>query len=73
MPHSANCGPSIKYLACRTGLSRYYTGLGSLVFPTLVLSLAADIAIFGFKASVIAKILVCAVAGMTWTLVTVFV
>ncbi|WP_349506781.1 chromate efflux transporter [Agrobacterium pusense] len=44
--------------------------IGSLVFPALVLSIAAAVAIFRFKASVIATLLVCALAGMAWTLVT---
>lgn len=43
----------------------------SIVLPSLVLSLAAAFAIFRFKASVIATLLVCALAGMAWTLATV--
>jgi chromate transporter len=45
--------------------------LGSIVFPSLVLSVAAAVAIFRFKTSVIATLLVCALAGMTWTLATI--
>ncbi len=43
----------------------------SIVLPSLVLSVAAAFAIFRFKASVIATLLVCALAGMAWTLATV--
>ncbi|TCU41535.1 chromate efflux transporter [Rhizobium azibense] len=42
--------------------------LSSLVLPSLVLTLAAGVAIFRFRASVIATLLACAVAGMIWTL-----
>jgi len=45
--------------------------LGSIVFPSLVLSIAAAVAIFRFRASVIATLLICALAGMAWTLATV--
>lgn len=44
--------------------------LGSIVLPSVVLSIAAAVAIFRFKASVIATLLVCALAGMAWTLAT---
>ena len=42
--------------------------LSSLVLPSLVLTVAAGLAIFRFRASVIATLLACAVAGMIWTL-----
>jgi chromate transporter len=45
--------------------------LSSIIFPSLVLSIAAAVAIFRFKASVIATLLVCALAGMAWTLAAV--
>ncbi|OWK24633.1 hypothetical protein AJ87_19800 [Rhizobium yanglingense] len=41
--------------------------LSSIGFPSLVLSIAAALAIFCFKASVITTLLVCALAGMAWT------
>ncbi|EJZ18078.1 chromate transporter, partial [Rhizobium sp. Pop5] len=43
--------------------------LQSAVPAAMALSLAAAIAIFRFKASVIATLLACAAAGMAWTLV----
>lgn len=43
--------------------------LGSLVWPSLFLTAGAAIAIFRFNASVIATLLVSAVAGMVWVLV----
>jgi chromate transporter len=42
--------------------------LRSAVLPAMALSLAAAVAIFRFKAAVIATLLACAVAGMVWTL-----
>jgi chromate transporter len=36
----------------------------------MALSVAAAIAIFRFKTSVIATLLACAIAGMLWTLAT---
>lgn len=42
--------------------------LRSAVLPAMGLSLAAAVAIFRFKAAVIATLLACAVAGMVWTL-----
>ncbi|WP_331374783.1 chromate efflux transporter [Sinorhizobium chiapasense] len=42
--------------------------LSSLVLPSLGLTVAAGVAIFRFRASVIATLLACAVAGMIWTL-----
>jgi chromate transporter len=42
--------------------------LRSAVIPAMILSLAAALAIFRFKVSVIATLLACAVAGMVWTL-----
>jgi chromate transporter len=42
--------------------------LTSLVLPSLVLTVAAGVAIFRFRASVIATLLACALAGMIWTL-----
>jgi chromate transporter len=44
--------------------------LGSLVLPSLLLTLAAGVAIFRFNASVITTLLACALAGMAWTLAT---
>ena len=41
----------------------------SIVIPSLVVSAAAGIAIFRFKASVITTLLVCAVLGVGWKLV----
>jgi chromate transporter len=43
--------------------------LQSAVPAAMALSAAAAIAIFRFKASVIATLLACAAAGMLWTLV----
>ncbi|MBP1871850.1 Chromate transport protein [Ensifer adhaerens] len=43
--------------------------LSSLVLPSLLLTLAAALAIFRFKASVIATLLASALAGMAWVLV----
>jgi len=42
--------------------------LTSIVWPSLVLSMAAGLAIFRFKASVITTLVVCAVLGILWTL-----
>jgi chromate transporter len=42
--------------------------LRSAVLPAMGLSLAAAVAIFRFKAAVIATLLACAIAGMVWTL-----
>ncbi|PZM13954.1 chromate efflux transporter [Rhizobium tubonense] len=44
--------------------------LSSIVLPSLILSIAAALAIFRFKASVIVTLLACAFAGMAWTLMT---
>ncbi|MCY1739128.1 chromate efflux transporter [Ensifer adhaerens] len=44
--------------------------LGSLVLPSLLLTLAAGVAIFRFNVSVITTLLACALAGMAWTLAT---
>ncbi len=41
--------------------------MASALFPAMALSLAAAIAIFRLKASVIATLLACACAGMAWT------
>ena len=43
--------------------------LSSLVLPSLLLTLAAALAIFRFKASVIATLLASALAGMAWRLI----
>ncbi len=43
--------------------------LSSLVLPSLLLTLAAALAIFRFNASVIATLLASALAGMAWVLV----
>jgi len=40
----------------------------SLALPSLILSIAAAIAIFRFRMSVIPTLLGCAAAGMAWTL-----
>lgn len=42
--------------------------LGSIVFPSLILSLAAALAIFRLKLSVIMTLMACAAAGMIWKL-----
>lgn len=42
---------------------------GSLVWPSLLLTLAAAMAIFRFKTSVIATLLASALAGMAWRLI----
>lgn len=42
--------------------------LGSIVVPSLILSLAAVLAIFRLKLSVIMTLMACAVAGMIWKL-----
>jgi len=42
--------------------------LRTAVLPAMALSLAAAVAIFRFKASVIATLLACAAIGMIWTL-----
>ncbi|MEK1949361.1 MAG: chromate transporter, partial [Ensifer adhaerens] len=44
--------------------------LSSLVLPSLLLTLAAALAIFRFNTSVIATLLASALAGMMWVLVT---
>ncbi|MCA1489458.1 chromate efflux transporter [Sinorhizobium alkalisoli] len=41
----------------------------SLVLPSLVLTAAAAVAIFRFRASIIATLLACAVAGLVWTVI----
>ncbi|WP_139108240.1 chromate transporter, partial [Ensifer sp. LC14] len=44
--------------------------LRSLLLPSLLLTVAAGVAIFRFRTSVIATLLGCALAGMAWTLAT---
>jgi len=44
--------------------------LSSIVVPSLVLSLAAGLAIFRFKTSVITTLLVCAAQGVVWKMST---
>lgn len=41
--------------------------LASAAIPAMTLSLAAAIAIFRFKASVVTTMIACALAGMAWT------
>ncbi|WP_429125643.1 chromate efflux transporter [Ensifer sp. 4252] len=51
------------------GLTLDVPVLSSLVLPSLLLTLAAALAIFRFNASVIATLLASALAGMVWVLV----
>ncbi|OHV81874.1 chromate efflux transporter [Ensifer sp. LCM 4579] len=41
--------------------------MASLVVPSLVLTIAAGVAIFRYHASIIATLLVCALGGLVWT------
>ncbi|OCP35283.1 chromate efflux transporter [Ensifer sp. LC163] len=51
------------------GLTLDVPVLSSLVLPSLLLTLAAALAIFRFNASVIATLLASALVGMAWTLI----